>query len=105
MAGWSSGAQVSLRAMAEFPDRIQCGVLLNGGGGSTGLAPGNHTLANSTISTFGRTCWTYRPGARVLGVGNAIVNNEIFDGPHQAILWGGNNHIIANNVLYGLQKT
>ena len=31
VAGWSSGAQVSLRAMAEFPDRIQCGVLLNGG--------------------------------------------------------------------------
>ncbi|RSZ60904.1 alpha/beta fold hydrolase [Massilia atriviolacea] len=31
VAGWSSGAQVSLRAMAEFPDRIQCGILLNGG--------------------------------------------------------------------------
>lgn len=31
VAGWSSGAQVSLRAMAEFPQRIQCGVLLNGG--------------------------------------------------------------------------
>lgn len=31
VAGWSSGAQVSLRAMAEFPHRIECGVLLNGG--------------------------------------------------------------------------
>ncbi|HAT33982.1 MAG TPA: Male sterility-like protein [Janthinobacterium sp.] len=31
VAGWSSGAQVSLRAMAAFPQRIQCAVLLNGG--------------------------------------------------------------------------
>lgn len=31
VVGWSSGAQVSLRAMAEFPQRLQCSVLLNGG--------------------------------------------------------------------------
>lgn len=29
--GWSSGAQVCLRAMKEFPDRIDCGLLLNSG--------------------------------------------------------------------------
>ncbi len=31
IAGWSSGAQVCLRTMAEFPERISSAVLLNGG--------------------------------------------------------------------------
>lgn len=31
LVGWSSGAQVCLRALAEFPDRFSCGVLLNSG--------------------------------------------------------------------------
>jgi nucleoside-diphosphate-sugar epimerase/pimeloyl-ACP methyl ester carboxylesterase len=31
VAGWSSGAQVTLRAMAHFPDRIEAGVILNPG--------------------------------------------------------------------------
>lgn len=31
VAGWSSGAQVALRTMAEYPHRILCGILLNGG--------------------------------------------------------------------------
>ena len=31
VAGWSSGAQVALNAMANFPDRIRAGVLLNPG--------------------------------------------------------------------------
>jgi thioester reductase-like protein/pimeloyl-ACP methyl ester carboxylesterase len=31
LAGWSSGAQVVLRALAAYPDRFDCGVLLNPG--------------------------------------------------------------------------
>jgi thioester reductase-like protein/pimeloyl-ACP methyl ester carboxylesterase len=31
IVGWSSGAQVCLRTMREFKDRIECGVLLNSG--------------------------------------------------------------------------
>ncbi len=31
MAGWSSGAQVTLRAMAAFPERIDAGIVLNPG--------------------------------------------------------------------------
>ncbi|WP_434212910.1 alpha/beta fold hydrolase [[Pseudomonas] boreopolis] len=31
VVGWSSGAQVALRAMAAFPDRIRAGLLLNPG--------------------------------------------------------------------------
>lgn len=31
IAGWSSGAQVCLRTMAEYPERVQSAVLLNGG--------------------------------------------------------------------------
>lgn len=31
LIGWSSGVQVSLRTMAEFPERISSAVLLNGG--------------------------------------------------------------------------
>ncbi|WP_058834685.1 alpha/beta fold hydrolase [Luteimonas abyssi] len=31
VAGWSSGAQVALRALGTFPDRLQAGVLLNPG--------------------------------------------------------------------------
>ncbi len=31
MAGWSSGAQVTLRTMAAFPDRVDAGVVMNPG--------------------------------------------------------------------------
>ena len=31
LVGWSSGAQVCLRTMREFSDRVECGVLLNSG--------------------------------------------------------------------------
>ena len=31
VVGWSSGAQVCLRTMREFSDRVECGVLLNSG--------------------------------------------------------------------------
>jgi len=31
LIGWSSGAQICLRALSEYPDRFNCGVLLNSG--------------------------------------------------------------------------
>ncbi|MFZ2753464.1 MAG: alpha/beta fold hydrolase [Lysobacteraceae bacterium] len=39
MAGWSSGAQVTLRAMAAFPNRIDAGVVLNPG---VSISPSEH---------------------------------------------------------------
>lgn len=40
LAGWSSGAQVVLRALAEYPEAFHCGVLLNPG---VSVAPSSQT--------------------------------------------------------------
>lgn len=70
------------------------------GGNATSLAPSQHILANSTVTDFSRTCWTYEPGVKIAGVGVTVANNEVAFGPHQAVLWGGNDHTIERNVLH-----
>eukprot|EP00040_Diaphanoeca_grandis_P029580 m.173519 g.173519 ORF g.173519 m.173519 type:complete len:709 (+) comp31726_c4_seq1:17-2143(+) len=70
------------------------------GGNRTTLAPANHAITDSTISNFSRTCFTYQPGVNLGGVGCTASNNEISNGPHQGLLWGGNNHVISQNVIH-----
>jgi len=72
------------------------------GGNLTTLERADHVIANSTVSDFSRTCWTYQPGVNLAGVGVTATNNEIYGGPHQAVLWYGNDHLIQDNVIHSV---
>jgi alpha-L-fucosidase len=79
----------------------QTGVAVSGGDRAT-LVPGNNFVRHCTIHDFGRWQRTYAPAIRLNGVGNIAANNKLYDAPHSAILFNGNEHRIELNEIYGV---
>jgi Right handed beta helix region len=75
------------------------GVTLSGGDRQT-LKPGLHFVENCDIHHQSRLDFTYRPAIGLDGVGNRASSNRLHDGPHNAILMGGNDHIVEYNEIY-----
>ena len=75
------------------------GIHLNGGDRKT-LTPGNSFADNNHIHHYSRWSRTYRPGVMVNGVGLRVTHNRIHDAPHNAILLGGNEHLVEFNDIY-----
>ena len=67
------------------------------GGDFTALTPASNFVENCLIERVSRWCRTYRPGVMMNGVGQRIVGNTFLDLPHNAILFGGNDHLIERN--------
>lgn len=82
----------------QVADIGAAGVALSGGNRVT-LTPGRVALRNCTISRVGRLSKTYRPAVGLAGVGNEVTNCHLSDGPHTAILFHGNNHLIEGNQI------
>ena len=78
-------------------------ISLNGGDRST-LTSANICAINNKIHDFAKTIKTYKSGITLGGVGNCAKNNEIFNAPHMAIYFQGNNHVIANNNIHDVVK-
>lgn len=72
------------------------GVSLSGGDRKT-LTPGSHYVVNCHIHHPSRWDRTYRPAIGIDGVGNRATHNLIHDGPHNAILMSGNDHLVEYN--------
>lgn len=75
------------------------GIALSGGDPKL-LAPAGNEVINSHIHNFGRIQKSYKPAISLGGVGNRAANNEINAGPHAAILFSGNNHLIELNHIH-----
>lgn len=75
------------------------GVFMTSGDRTT-LTPSNNAIINSTIHTYNRYQICYVPGVAFAGVGNSVTGTEISDGPHQAIFFNGNNHVIEKNYIH-----
>jgi len=78
------------------------GGLVVDSGNRTTLASGNCFVTDSTMSNFARRSRTYRPAINLSGVGNQLLRNTIYNGPHAAIVYTGNNHIISDNEIYNV---
>ena len=83
----------------DVSDMGESGVLISGGDRTT-LAPGGNVVENCDIFRMARLCRTYRPAIGIQGVGNRAVRNRLHDGPHNAILMGGNDHDVSYNEIY-----
>ncbi|MEC0090013.1 right-handed parallel beta-helix repeat-containing protein [Paenibacillus macquariensis] len=77
------------------------GILLDGGNRTT-LTPGENYVVNNSFHDFSRIQRTYTPAVNIMGVGNRVANNLIYDAPHEAIQFVGNNHIIEYNEIYNV---
>jgi|GEM_PF-1358801 len=77
------------------------GIKINAGDRNT-LSAGNCYAENNRIHDFEQTFNTYQGAVVLGGVGNKAVNNKIFNAPHLAIQFYGNDHLIEYNELYNL---
>lgn len=70
------------------------------GGNRTTLTPAGNFAENNKIHSFATIYRTYNPGISLNGVGNRAANNLIYDSPHNAILFRGNDLLIEKNEVY-----
>lgn len=77
------------------------GVILSGGDRRT-LTPANLSVDNCHIWRYGRWNPICKPAVQVNGVGNRVTHNLIDDGPHMAIMWGGNDHLFEFNEIHSV---
>ena len=75
------------------------GISLNGGDRQS-LAPAKNLAQNNHIHHYGLFQRTYAPGIGVGGCGQIARNNRIHDAPHNAFLYGGNEHLFEYNEVY-----
>ncbi|MBN1507212.1 MAG: right-handed parallel beta-helix repeat-containing protein [Sedimentisphaerales bacterium] len=79
----------------------ETGVSLSGGDRKQLVSCGNF-VRDCRIHNFGRWERTYAPAIQIGGVGCIAADNLLYDGPHSAILFGGNEHLIELNEIYGV---
>ncbi len=75
------------------------GISLNGGDRKS-LTMARNLAINNHIHDYGIFQRTYAPGIGVAGCGQMVRNNRIHDAPHNAILYGGNEHLFERNEIY-----
>ncbi len=85
-------------------DIYQCGsggISLRGGNRAT-LAPAGHFADNNHIHHYGRWKPMYSAGINLDGVGCRASHNLIENAPHQAISFGGNDHLMEFNEIHSV---
>ena len=75
------------------------GISLSGGDRET-LTPGDNVADNNLIHDWSEVYLTYQPAVSLGGVGNVCSHNEIYNSPHEAITYSGNNHVIEYNNIH-----
>ena len=79
----------------------QGGIFL-GGGNRYKLEAGNNTVENCDISNFATIVKTYCPAVDVKGCGNSVIRNRMYNAPHAAIIFYGNDHLIEGNEIFNV---
>ena len=74
-------------------------IVLDGGDAAT-LTPGNSRADNNLIHDWSEIYQTYQPAVSLKGVGNICSHNEIYNSPHEAVAYWGNDHTIEYNVIH-----
>ena len=87
----------------DLYDMGQGGITLDGGDRIT-LEEGGSVAENNLIHDYSKWVRCYRPAIGVNGVGQKVLNNLIYDGPHTAILLSGNQHSVLRNEVHHVCK-
>ena len=72
------------------------GIHLDGGDRRT-LTPGGLFATDCHVWAYSRWLRTYQPAVAIDGVGNRVTRCLIEDAPHNAVLLGGNDHLLEGN--------
>lgn len=79
------------------------GIIVEGGERKS-LTSSEHVVENNELYKFGRIGKTYHPGIEIRGVGVRVAHNEIAYGPHFAIRFQGNEHLIEYNHVHDVVR-
>lgn len=77
----------------------KAGVLLTGGDRET-LTSSENVVTNNLIHDWSQVYRTYQAAVSLNGVGAVCSHNEIYNSPHEAVTYSGNNHVIEYNVIH-----
>ncbi len=94
----SGGRENAIRSCDLF-NLGSSGITLSGGDRAS-LVPSGHLAENNHIHHYGRFQRTYAPGVGVYGCGQIVRHNRIHDAPHNAVLYGGNEHLFEKNEIF-----
>ena len=75
------------------------GITIDGGDTET-LTPGNSKAVNNLVHDWPEVNMNYKGGINIFGTGNLAAHNELYNSPHTAIFFGGNNHVIGYNLIH-----
>ena len=75
------------------------GVILGGGDRET-LKHGNNRAENNLVHDWSEIYETYQPAFTLNGVGNICTHNEMYNSPHEAVTYSGNDHLIEYNLIH-----
>ncbi len=98
--GASGGSNNTIRS-CDITRTGQGGILL-GGGNRYKLTPGNNKVVNCDISDFSTIKRTYSPAVELVGCGNSAERNHIYNAPHTAIQFKGNDMNIFGNDIHNV---
>ncbi len=80
------------------------GIRLDGGDRET-LTPGNNRADNNLIHDWAEVYRVYNVAVHLEGVGNICSHNEIYNAPHAAIFYYGNDHVVEYKHINDVVKT
>lgn len=83
----------------EIYDVDGSGITLDGGNRNLLLSSENYAK-NNDIHDYALEYRVYRPGIRMNGVGAVVANNEIYNAPHSAVMYNGNEHTVEYNYIH-----
>lgn len=82
--------------------RMGQGGIYLGGGNRYSLTEGNNRVVNCDISDFAVTKRTYSPAVEMVGCGNFVERNRIYNAPHTAVMFSGNDMMIEGNDIFNV---
>lgn len=79
------------------------GIVLTGGDRET-LTAGASAAEDNQIHDYAEIVMFYRPAVSLYGAGNICAHNEIYNAPHMAVYYSGNDHLIEYNRIYNVVR-
>ncbi len=87
----------------EVAETAENGISVSGGVQVT-LTPSNNVITNTSVHDYAKLRKAGSTGIQLGGVGATVSHCEVYNAPHQAITFSGNDHIIENNRIYNVLK-
>ena len=87
----------------EVAETAENGISVSGGEQVT-LTSSYNVIANTSVHDFAKLRKAGSTGIQLGGVGATVSHCEVYNAPHQAITFSGNDHIIKNNRIYNVLK-